>query len=540
MNRIILLGIIIASTTLPFLRVPQQLSINKELSNKVTLFNWKSDANSIVTVPTKENREETEATSLIPENDTTTYSLSQILWYAYFGGIALFFIGFLIQFLLLLYKKSRLESIKDGAIKIYELTDNSPPFSFYKWIFINPTLYNNDTYEQIIAHEKVHINQYHSIDMLIAELGIIIFWFNPLMWSLKKSISNNLEFLTDNELIMVGVEPESYQMSLLKVSVPQHPLNFTTNYNQSILQKRITMMNSKKSSAQSSWKYLVLVPMLLLSVSILNATYLPTNNTLGSDTLSTATENKIHREIITKELKFSNKSKNNVLSISNITGAIHIQAFDGDVVKIEIEKVISATSDKELQRGIDEINILTTEDNNGQFVYLDSPQAKYNKLNNELSFQNDCNGKPCFDYTFQMHYTIKVPQGINLNLRTVNGGDILVKDVNTNTIMVNHISGSINLENVSGATNAYTISGGIKASYAENPTQSSTFTTTSGHIELALQNDLDANISYEIQDGKVISEFDSQKTNKHSLKIGKANVDYNFKILSGNVYLNKN
>lgn len=69
--------------------------------------------------------------------------------------------------------------------------------------------------------------------MLIAEIGIIIFWFNPLMWSLKKSISNNLEFLTDNELLNVGIEPESYQMSLLEVSVPQHPLNFTTNYNQS-------------------------------------------------------------------------------------------------------------------------------------------------------------------------------------------------------------------------------------------------------------------------------------------------------------------
>lgn len=540
LNRFVLLSIVVISVTLPLIKVPPQLSFHSNANSESILYSWNDNPQASAVEPQKQGRAEPDVVNTNTDTASNSLSTLNIVWYIYIGGVILFSIAFLFQFVLLLYKKSTLEFIKDGRIKIYELTDDSPPFSFYKWIFINPVSYNSETYHQIIAHEKVHTQQYHSLDMLIGELGIIIFWFNPLVWFLKKSISNNLEFLTDNELLSEGVEPESYQLSLLEVSVPQHPLNFTTNYNQSILQKRINMMNTKKSSAKSSWKYFVLVPIVAFSVSILNATYLPNNTMVDTDTISNVTNIKTHRAMITKELKFTNKSSQNLLSVSNITGAIDVQAYEGDVILMEIEKIITAPTDAELQRGLDEINIKTTEEKNTHYVYLDSPNATYNVQDNQLSFQNDCYGKPCFDYQFQLRYTIKIPQGTNLYLSTINGGDISVKNVSSKNITARHISGSIKMKNISGATDAFTISGGITASYLNNPTETSSFTTTSGNIELELQNNLNANISYEIQDGKVISEFDSKKTNKFGLKIGKANVDYNFKILSGNVYLNKN
>ena len=103
-------------------------------------------------------------------------------------------------------------------------------------------------YNQVLQHEKIHIQQRHSIDILLAELVLIFQWFNPFAWLYRKEIENNLEFLTDDQLLQKEhVEKSRYQMSLLKVSAPHFPLSLTTNYNQSLLKKRITMMNAKRS-----------------------------------------------------------------------------------------------------------------------------------------------------------------------------------------------------------------------------------------------------------------------------------------------------
>src|SRR6185503_4324613 len=95
-------------------------------------------------------------------------------------------------------------------------------------------------------------------------------WFNPFAWIYRREIENNLEFLTDDQLMREKVEKTSYQLSLLKVSAPHFPLSLTTNYNQSILKKRIAMMNTKKSNLHTTWKYFFLLPVLALFASLLN------------------------------------------------------------------------------------------------------------------------------------------------------------------------------------------------------------------------------------------------------------------------------
>jgi len=197
-------------------------------------------------------------------------NLKEIVWTIYFIGVAIFMLTFLIQFCILFIKKSKLEFIQDGKYRIYELTDDSSPFSFLTWIFINPALYDFDTYNQIIEHEKIHVKQAHYADKFVAELAVIFFWFNPFVWMYRTAITNNLEFLTDEEMLGKGTDKESYQMSLLRVSVPQHALNLTTNYNESFLSARIKMMNNKKSSAKSSWKYLLILPLIAFSLATLN------------------------------------------------------------------------------------------------------------------------------------------------------------------------------------------------------------------------------------------------------------------------------
>ena len=50
----------------------------------------------------------------------------------------------------------------------------------------NPASYDYDTYEQIIAHEKIHANKLHTIDLLLAEIAVVFLWFNPFVWLLRR------------------------------------------------------------------------------------------------------------------------------------------------------------------------------------------------------------------------------------------------------------------------------------------------------------------------------------------------------------------
>jgi len=184
------------------------------------------------------------------------------LFYLYWIGVAAFGLNLLLQLVVLLFQAYTKPFIQDGKFRIVELTGDKAPCSFGNNIFINPEKYDWETYSQILLHEKVHIQQRHSLDIIIAELVLVLQWFNPFAWLYRTEVENNLEFLTDDAVLEhKEVEKSSYQLSLLKVSAPHLSLGITTNYNQSLLKRRIVMMNSKKSNIHIMWKYFFLVPL---------------------------------------------------------------------------------------------------------------------------------------------------------------------------------------------------------------------------------------------------------------------------------------
>ncbi len=289
LNRSVLLACLVIPLLLPLVSIPASWSLGF-FQNGSTAFNSSTtyiSSNEKMEKSTSEKvklgvnhiSETTAKTSeTLPETNEkqvpaiqAQMSIDEVLTYLYFSGVIIFSLAFFIQLILILAKVTSLQSIKDGKYRIVELVKDEAPYSFWNIIFINPTKYDPETYEQILAHEKIHIDQTHFADKLLVEVILIAFWFNPFVWLFRKAITNNLEFLTDQSMLTQGFPKQTYQLSLLKVSVPQHPLNLTINYNQSFLKNRITMMNMKKSSARSIWKYLFIIPLLAFSVMSLNA-----------------------------------------------------------------------------------------------------------------------------------------------------------------------------------------------------------------------------------------------------------------------------
>ncbi|MCB0644248.1 MAG: hypothetical protein KDC44_21540, partial [Phaeodactylibacter sp.] len=198
------------------------------------------------------------------------WTLADGLRLLYLLGLGIFVLNFLIQLVALLWQVWTRPTLRDGRFVIVELDGDKAPFSFWNFIFINPSKYDWETYQDILDHEKIHVNKRHSLDILLAEALVILQWFNPFAWRYRRAVENNLEFSTDSSMLRKGTDPQRYQLNLLKVAVPNIPLNLTTNYNQSILKRRIMMMNAKRSSIRSSWKYFFLVPLIGLSVLCFN------------------------------------------------------------------------------------------------------------------------------------------------------------------------------------------------------------------------------------------------------------------------------
>jgi len=289
LNRIILVFCLALSFVLPLIPIPQQWALRTAAKptevqdqpfvvsqpvanlpqNKAVNAVGETKQTPVKAAPAETLHNPVQATEpAAPEIQT----IFKWMFYLYWIGVAAFGLNLLLQVVVLLFQAYSKPAIRDGKFRIVELTGDKAPCSFGNNIFINPEKYDWETYSQILLHEKVHIEQRHSFDILVAELMLVLQWFNPFAWLYRKEVENNLEFLTDDAVLEhQDVERSSYQMSLLKVSAPHLSLGITTNYNQSLLKRRILMMNAKKSNIHIMWKYFFLVPLLGILACALNS-----------------------------------------------------------------------------------------------------------------------------------------------------------------------------------------------------------------------------------------------------------------------------
>jgi hypothetical protein len=266
LNRYILVTCIALSFLLPLVHIPGKYSWQQNNAESFLITGNNEPPLSNVIIPSST------AAGSIPGTGKTI-SLAVIgKWavYLYWIGVMVFAINFLVQLSVLLYRAYSRPVIKDGPVRIVELAGDKAPCSFVNNVFINPEKYDWETYSQVLTHEKVHVSQWHSFDILVAEMMLIFQWFNPFAWLYRRELENNLEFLTDDEVLHQNIDRSSYQMSLLKVSAPHFPMAITTNYNQQLLKKRLVMMDRKRSNIHTGWKYFFILPLFFVLAGFVN------------------------------------------------------------------------------------------------------------------------------------------------------------------------------------------------------------------------------------------------------------------------------
>src|SRR5690606_18577487 len=131
----------------------------------------------------------------------TLFTLENALWTIYWFGFSVFLFRFIRNLTLLLRSIHKSDKIKKDGFIVVLIPEKILPYSFWNYVFVNQNEYENNQIDQeLFVHEKAHITQKHSLDILFIEALQILFWFNPLVYLYKKAIKLNHEFLADQKV----------------------------------------------------------------------------------------------------------------------------------------------------------------------------------------------------------------------------------------------------------------------------------------------------------------------------------------------------
>jgi len=187
---------------------------------------------------------------------TSGTSISNIVATLYLTGVMISISYFIINLVTLLRMINNGERKIVNNQSIIVVREDIDVCSFLNNIIV-PISGQSRLTEFEIEHEKAHIKQFHSIDIVISWLYQSIFWFNPIAYFYKTRLMEVHEFLADKEVVM-KIDKSSYQEYILKAISQKIQPKLAHNFN-SIIKKRLTMMNSKSRPRRMSYLALIAV-----------------------------------------------------------------------------------------------------------------------------------------------------------------------------------------------------------------------------------------------------------------------------------------
>jgi len=187
----------------------------------------------------------------------------------YYVFLILVLTRFLVGLIMILnlYLKSFKTKIKNLHIIKNEQLKCS--FSFLNLVFINPKDLTEKEIQGIIAHENIHVLQYHTFDLTLVELISAVMWFNPFIWLLRKSLRQVHEYLADEGVLNIGFDRLEYQVLLINQVAESRLLSLASSFNQSQIKNRIFMMTKLNSNNRTKLKILALVPITAILLFII-------------------------------------------------------------------------------------------------------------------------------------------------------------------------------------------------------------------------------------------------------------------------------
>ena len=197
-----------------------------------------------------------------------TWAWTDALLAVYFAGAAVVVFRLawhLIQLARLLWRGQVADCAGDRVVFV---EDAVAPFSFLGLIFVcRPPDGRYEELAHIITHERTHVRQLHSLDILLVQAAAALQWFNPFVWRYRDALRDVHEYLADREVLVRGHDPVAYARALLDQHFGGSTLEFAHQFRHSQLRRRLDML-TRTSRSWSAWTYLLAAPVLAVLVFV--------------------------------------------------------------------------------------------------------------------------------------------------------------------------------------------------------------------------------------------------------------------------------
>ena len=250
LNRVTLLAMVVLSAVLPMCRIEIVREVDAVLTPIV-------DEESVVAV----------ATNAAPETVDYRTIMEDALVVIFLIGAAFMVVRLAMSWLSVwrVVRSGESRNLTDGVtLSIVEKL--SSPFSWFRHVVVSRADMDENR-DLILEHELAHVRFGHSWDVLFVDLALIIWWFNPAMWLLRRELQSLHEYQADDAVLNRGIDAKTYQLLLIKRAVGSRLHSVANCLNHSNLKNRITMMCRKQSSKWQSAKLLLILPMVAISLS---------------------------------------------------------------------------------------------------------------------------------------------------------------------------------------------------------------------------------------------------------------------------------
>jgi hypothetical protein len=252
------------------------------------------------------------------------------------------------------------------------------------------------------------------------------------------------------------------------------------------------------------------------------------------------------RETIRQSYSVASGSGPAKLLVDNVSGFIHVTGASGSQVQVSVERHTRAESNEAIAAAKREVKLDMSQQGNTVRLYEDGPFRSHDGINYR--------GDSYYGYHVAFDYEIQVPRDIELVLKTINDGDIVVKGTN-GVFDVHGLNGGIEMDQISGYGTVHTLNGKVNVSFTKNPEKDTTFHTLNGTVDVHFKPGLDADLRVHTLNGGVYADFDvttmpTQGTEKSngmfvyrssrrdmSLRAGRGGPELNFHSLNGAIRL---
>ena len=261
LNRIVLLSSILLSLVLPLCVITLHKTIEVE---KIPVI----DTSELVITELGESEGRVHDWVKDYNQATSPLDSSSIIFAIFMIGLVcrLLYIANSYRHLRRMIKDSEQHSLEDGVtLAVVDLP--VAPFSWMRTIVLSRIDYEERN-PSILAHERGHIRQHHSWDIVFVEVLTALQWFNPVVWLLRRDLRTIHEYEADASVLSSGSDVSQYIQLLMRKAMGTKACILANGINNSTIKKRINMMLLNKSPRRNSLKLLALLPIVGVTLAL--------------------------------------------------------------------------------------------------------------------------------------------------------------------------------------------------------------------------------------------------------------------------------